>query len=127
MAQYVLAAIFGLHQRFPYFARRLAERVWDYQLIRSATGARVGLIGLGHTGEAVARMCRAVGLSVVACRASSAPSDEVDRVYPAADLHAMLSEVDVTVVCAALTPSTRDLLDAKAFASMRMGSFFINV
>jgi phosphoglycerate dehydrogenase-like enzyme len=127
MAQYVLAAIFGLHQRFPYFARRQAEHVWDYQLIRSATGARVGLVGLGHTGEAIARLCRAAGLSVVACRASSAPSDLVDRVYAPAELHVMLSEVDVTVVCAALTPATRDLVDAKAFAAMRKGSYFINV
>jgi phosphoglycerate dehydrogenase-like enzyme len=127
MAQYVLAAIFGLHQRFPYFARRQFERVWDYQLIRSARGARVGLVGLGHTGEAVALMCRAAGLSVVACRASSAPSDKVDRVYAPAELHVMLAEVDVTVVCAALTPATRDLLDAKAFACMREGSYFINV
>lgn len=127
MAQYVLAAIFGLHQRFPYFASRQAERVWDYQLIRSATGARVGLVGLGHTGAAVARLCRAAGLLVVACRASSAPSDHVDRVYAPAELHTMLAEVDVTVVCTALTPATRDLMDAKAFARMRKGSYFINV
>jgi len=39
----------------------------------------------------------------------------------------MLAEVDVAVVCAALTPATRDLMDAKAFASMRKGSYFINV
>jgi phosphoglycerate dehydrogenase-like enzyme len=127
MAQYVLAAIFGLYQRFPYFARRQAQHAWDYQLIRSAKGARVGLVGLGHTGEAVARLCRAVGLSVVACRASSAPSVLVDRVYAPAELHAMLSDVDVTVVCAALTATTRDLFDARKFAAMRKGSYFINV
>src|SRR5438477_3006323 len=127
MAQYVLAAIFGLHQRFPHFARRQAEGVWDYQLIRSASGARVGLIGLGHTGEAIARLCRPDGLSVVACRASASPSTLVVCIYPPGGLHAMLSEVDVTIVCAALTPATRDLLDAKAFAAMRKGSYFINV
>jgi phosphoglycerate dehydrogenase-like enzyme len=127
MAQYVLAAIFGLYQRFPHFARRQAEQVWDYQLIRSATGARVGLVGLGHTGEAVARLCRAAGLSVVACRASSATTDKVDRIYAPDELRAMLAEVDVTVVCAALTPATRDLFDAKTFAAMRKGSYFINV
>jgi phosphoglycerate dehydrogenase-like enzyme len=127
MAQYVLAAIFGLYQRFPYFARRQAEHVWHYQLIRSATAARVGLVGLGHTGEAVAKLCRAAGLSVVACRASPTPSEKVDRVYAASELHTMLSAVDVTVVCAALTPATCDLLDVKAFAAMRKGSYFINV
>ena len=127
MAQYVLAAIFGLYQRFPHFARRQAEHVWDYQLIRSASGARVGLVGLGHTGEAVARLCRAAGLAVVACRASPAPSALVDRVYPPHELHSMLSEVGVAVVCTALTAATRDLFDAKAFAAMRKGSYFINV
>lgn len=127
MAEYVLAGIYGLHQRFPHFARRQAERTWDYQLIRSARGARVGLVGLGHTGEAIARLCRAVDLGVVACRASGAPSELVDRIYPSSELHSMLADVDVTVVCAALTPATRDLIDAAAFAAMRPGSYFINV
>jgi phosphoglycerate dehydrogenase-like enzyme len=48
-------------------------------------------------------------------------------VYAPEELHAMLPEVDVTVVCAALTPATRDLIDATAFASMRKGAYFINV
>jgi phosphoglycerate dehydrogenase-like enzyme len=39
----------------------------------------------------------------------------------------MLAEVDVTVVCAALTPATRDLFDVQTFAAMRKGAYFINV
>ncbi len=101
--------------------------MWDYQPIRSAKGARVGLVGLGHTGEAVARLCRATGLSVIACRASPAPSELVDRVYAPAELRKLLSEVDVVAVCTALTAATRDLFDAKAFAAMPKGSYFINV
>jgi phosphoglycerate dehydrogenase-like enzyme len=127
MAQYVVAAIFGLYQRFPYFARRQAEHIWDYQLIRSATGARVGLLGLGHTGEAVAKLCRAVGLSVVATRASGAPSALVDEVYSIERMHEMLASVDVVVVCAALTPGTNNIFDENAFAAMRKGAYFINV
>jgi phosphoglycerate dehydrogenase-like enzyme len=127
MAQYVIAAIFGLFQRFPYFARRQFEKQWDYQLIRSARGATVGLVGLGHTGEAIAHLCRAVGLKVFACRSTGKPSPHVDRVYPATQLHEMLHTVDVTVVCAALTPATRDLMDSKAFAAMTAGSYFVNV
>jgi phosphoglycerate dehydrogenase-like enzyme len=127
MAQYVLGAIFGLFQRFPYFARRQFEKRWDYQLIRSARGATVGLVGLGHTGEAIARLCRAVGLKVVACRSTGKPSLHVDQVYPAAQLHDMLSVVDVIVVCAALTPATLDLMNRDAFSAMKAGSYFINV
>ncbi len=127
MAQYVLAAIFGLFQKFPYFARRQAERQWDYQLIRSARGATVGLVGLGHTGESIARLCRAVGLKVVACRSTGTPSPSVDKVYPSHQLHDMLANVDVTVVCAALTPATHNLINRQAINAMKPGSFFINV
>jgi phosphoglycerate dehydrogenase-like enzyme len=127
MGQYVLAAIFGLFQRFPYFSRRQFDRRWDYQLIRSARGATVGLVGLGHTGEAIARFCRAVGLKVVACRSTGKPSPHVDRVYPAMQLHDMLSVADVTVICAALTPATLDLMNRDAFSAMKAGSYFINV
>ncbi|WP_398466488.1 D-2-hydroxyacid dehydrogenase [Tardiphaga sp.] len=127
MAQYVIGAIFGLYQSFPYFAKCQAAHSWKYRLIRSATGARVGLVGLGHTGEAIAKLCRSVGLQVVACRSTGHPSEHVDRVYTSDDLHAMLAAVDVTVVCSALTPSTRDIIDSAAFSAMRKGSYFINV
>lgn len=127
MAQYVLAAILGLHQLFPLFARRQAARHWEQTLVRSAVGARVGIVGLGRTGRAVARLSRAVGMSVVACRSTAEPSPLVDHIYAQGELHVMLAEVDATVMCAALTPQTRDMFDRKAFAAMRRGSYFVNV
>jgi phosphoglycerate dehydrogenase-like enzyme len=127
MAQYVIGAIFGLYQRFPFFARRQTEHAWDYRTVRSARGARIGLVGLGRTGEAIARRCRQLGLAVVACRASAKSCDLVDQLYPTTALHDMLPTVDVVVLCAALTPLTRDLFGAAAFAAMRPGGYFINV
>jgi phosphoglycerate dehydrogenase-like enzyme len=127
MAQYTLAAIFGLFQRFPFFARRQFEKRWDYQLIRSATDATIGLVGLGHTGEAIARLCRSVGLKVVACRSSDKLSENVEKIYPQSELHAMLSSVDAAVICTALTPETRNLIDHKAIAAMKPGSYLINI
>ena len=127
MAHYVLAAIFGLHQGFAHFFAQQARKTWDYQLVRSSRGIAVGLVGLGHTGSEIARQCRAIGLKVVAYRSSDRPSDAVDKVYSGDQLHEMLGAVDVTVVCAALTEKTRDMIDAAAFAAMKPGSYFINV
>ncbi len=127
MAQYVLAAIFGLHQGFAHFFAEQSKRHWDYRLVRSAKGITIGLVGLGHTGAEIARHCRAVGLKVVAYRSSPEPSDRVDRVYSGDGFHAMLGAVDVTVACAALTPKTIGLFDAAAFAAMKPGSYLINV
>ena len=127
MAHYVLAGIFGLHQGFAHFFKQQHSKHWDYRLIRSSRHVKIGLVGLGHTGEAIAQMARALGLSIVACRSSDTPSPLVDRVYGPDHLHEMLGAVDVTVVCAALTPSTLDMINGAAFAAMKPGSYFINV
>jgi phosphoglycerate dehydrogenase-like enzyme len=127
MAEYVLGAIFGLFQRIPYFARRQAEHVWDYRQITPARGATIGIVGLGRTGEAVARLCKLLGFPVFATRASEAHSENVDEIFGPHELHDMLAEVDVTVACAALTGATQDMFGADAFAAMRPGSYFINV
>jgi phosphoglycerate dehydrogenase-like enzyme len=127
IAQYVLAAIFGLHQGFAHFFAQQARKNWDYQLIRQARGITVGLVGLGHSGIEIAKHCRAVGLKVVAYRSSAEPSEAVDRVYSGDEFHEMLGAVDVTVACAALTPKTSNMFDAAAFAAMKPASYFINV
>jgi phosphoglycerate dehydrogenase-like enzyme len=127
MAQYAVASIFGLFQQFPRYARLQSRRVWAPTPVRSAKNAVIGVVGLGRTGLAVAGYCRALGLRVYACRSTATPSADVDRVFATSDLHAMLSMVDATVICAALTPSTRDMFDAPAFASMRKGSYLINI
>ena len=127
MAHYVLAGIFGLHQGFAHFFKKQQTKHWDYRLVRSSRDVKIGLVGLGHTGEAIARMARALGLSVVACRSSDTPSSLVDKVYGPDQLHDMLGAVDVTVVCAALTTATQDMFNVAAFAAMNPGSYFINV
>ena len=128
MAHYALAAIFGMYQGFSGFFADQAARKWNYHLIRSSRNATIGLVGLGHAGREIARMAKACGLGVVTCRMR--PGQEpagVDKVYPFDLLHEMLGTVDVVVVCAALTPITRDLFGQAAFAAMRRGSYFVSM
>jgi phosphoglycerate dehydrogenase-like enzyme len=51
----------------------------------------------------------------------------VERVGRPEDLLALLPESDVVVLCVPLTPETEKLLDARAFAAMKPGSFLVNV
>lgn len=127
MGQYALAAIFSLFQGIPQFYRDQHSRRWCYRLVRSARGATVGLVGFGHAGKEIARLCKAVGLRVIVCRASPQPSDLADEVYGFRDLNRMLSRCDVALVCAALTSETCDLFDKSRFAAMKPNSYFINM
>ena len=127
MGHYVIAAALGCFQGFPASFANQARRTWQYRVNRSARGATLGIVGLGRSGREIARMARAVGLRVVACRTRAEPAADVETVYPTEQLHVMLRAVDVTVVCAPLTASTQDLFDQAAFAAMKPGSYFINI
>ena len=127
MAQYAMASLFGLYQLFPYFASKQSEQIWAPKHIRSASGATIGLFGLGHTGKAIADSLSALGMRVVACRANPRPYKSIAQMFGADELHLMLGQVDATIACAALTPQTKDLFDQAVFKTMRPGSFFINM
>jgi phosphonate dehydrogenase len=82
------------------------------------TGRRVGILGFGHLGRAVAR--RLVGFEV-----------EVRHHDPdvrgGVPLDELLDWSDHLVLAAPLTPGTLHLIDAKALARMRRGACLVNV
>jgi phosphoglycerate dehydrogenase-like enzyme len=127
MAEYTVAAIFGLFQRFPYFAKKQAEKCWDYQMIRSASGSCVGLIGVGKSGATIAEICKKLDFKTLAYRSRLQPDANIDHVYTDGDLYEMLAQCDVVVVCAALTPATRGMIDSQAINAMKHGAYLINI
>ena len=92
------------------------------------TGSTMGIIGLGGTGRAMARRAAAFGMRCLAVDCDQvAPSAEVVEVWSSARLPELLGASDVLAVCCPLTPETRGLLDAGAFAQCKPGAFLVNV
>ena len=103
----------------------------------------LGLFGYGAIGREIARRAIACGMRVIAVRrrpdapgwdpellkALDLPADEpwLDRVMGPGDLPRMLSEADVVVIAAALTPETEGAFDAPALRSMKRGAWLVNV
>jgi phosphoglycerate dehydrogenase-like enzyme len=127
MAQYTMAAILSLTFELPRFMRAQVEHRWAPTNVATIEGRCVAVIGLGHTGAAVARRSKAMGLRVVGVRAHPRPMEGIDRVYGPDDLHAALGEGDYIVVSTPRTDQTHHLIDAPAIAAMRPGAFLIDV
>jgi phosphoglycerate dehydrogenase-like enzyme len=127
MAQYALGAALSLTLGFPAFERDRRARRWVQGRIAGIEGKTVAIVGLGHTGEAVAKRFKALGLRVVGSRANPRPTDNVDRVFSPDQLHLMLGAADMVVVCVPLIPATRGLIDATAIAAMLPGAIVIDV
>jgi phosphoglycerate dehydrogenase-like enzyme len=91
-------------------------------------GQTVGIVGLGHIGREIARRAAALGCRVVA--ANRTPRDlpqGVERLYPFAELDAMLALSDIVVLSCALTAETQGLIDARRLAAMRPHAYLINL
>ena len=90
------------------------------------TGKRVGIVGMGRIGQAIARRCHyGFDMPVIYFNRSQkeveVPSRQVD------DLALLMSQADIIVVTVPGGADTRALIDAEAIAQMDPSAVFINV
>lgn len=131
VAEWVLGRIIAIHKRFDEHADRQRAHVWQAAHGQDIAGRTVLIVGLGAIGTAVARMCAALGMTVLGIRRTPCiAGDEppgVTAVHPPTALHELASLADVLVGSLPSGAATTDVFDATLFAAMRPGSTFINV
>lgn len=89
--------------------------------IRELAGRRLGIVGYGTLGQAVARLGAALGMDVlVANRPGGEPAP--GRL----DLDELLPQVDVLSLHCPITPATENLLDAARLARLKPDALLIN-
>jgi phosphoglycerate dehydrogenase-like enzyme len=126
----VIGQLLAVWKRLDELADQQRRRVWEPAYGRQVSGLRLGVVGLGAIGTAVAERAGALGMGVLAVRRRPGAGDRppaVDEVVGPDGLHDVLSRVDAVVVCAPASPDTHELFDAAAFAAMRPGAVFCNV
>ena len=92
------------------------------------TGKRLGIIGMGRIGQAVARRARAFGLQIhYHNRRPVAPviAEELGATYWES-LDQMLARMDIISVNCPHTPATYHLLSARRLKTMRPEAFIVN-
>lgn len=95
---------------------------------RRLRGKRLGVIGLGRIGSAVARRARAFGLQIHyhnRRRLGEAMEAELDATYWES-LDQMLARMDIVSVNCPHTPATYHLLSARRLALLRPHAFVVN-
>jgi phosphoglycerate dehydrogenase-like enzyme len=127
MAQYVIGGILHFTLGIPDFERHQRERAWTAGAVTTVTGRTIAILGLGKTGQAVAKLTKALGMQVLGVRARPAATAGVDRVEPIERLQDVLRAADYLAICLPLTPATRGLLDEAAFAALKPGAIVVDV
>ena len=102
----------------------MAYRAEEFEL----EGCTMGVVGFGGTGRQIARRAAAFGMTVIAVDCDPVPpSPEVPVVWGSDRLDELLRTADVITSGLPLTPHTRNLFDARAFALMKPSALFVNV
>jgi len=116
VAETALFLLLALARRAPLAARAFAQREVGVPLGIELAGKTLGVIGMGRTGTAVAERARGLGMTVIALGRTASPADRT----------AFFAACDAISVHCPLTPETRGLIDAAAFAAMRPGVLVVN-
>jgi phosphoglycerate dehydrogenase-like enzyme len=91
------------------------------------SGRTLLVVGLGGIGTDVARVMHAMGMKVIATRATSHEGpDFVDYVGLSGELPDLIGKADVVYVAAPYTPDTKGMFDAALFAKMKRGAIFVS-
>lgn len=134
MAEHAIAMILALARGLDLGVEQQPAREWRANAfshsgrLRVLKGKTLLVAGLGGTGMEVAWRAHALGMRVIATRASDrSRPDYVSYIGLPDELAKLAAEADVIVNALPLTPATRGTFDAQMFAVMKRSALFVNV
>ena len=135
IAEHVIAMLLALSRQLPLAVRRQSTGTWaQNEMVGDfvpwlVEGRRMGIVGLGTIGQAVAVRAAALGMRVTGIRRRperGAPPG-VSEVLGPADLDRVLATSDVLVLAAPWTSATDRLLGQREMERLKRGAILINV
>jgi len=127
IAHYVLAMALRHARGLATYAGQQRRGEWKRHPGRDLSRCRVGVLGLGEIGGAVARMFAAIGYPVAGWSRGGKGIPGVTDYTGDEGLAAMLAQTDILVCTLPLTPQTQGLLNRQTLSQLPAGAFFINV
>jgi glyoxylate reductase len=132
-ADMTMALILAVARRIAEGARIITDDEWagwspNWMLGRRITGKRLGIVGMGRIGQALAKRAAAFGLSIHyhnRRRLDSRIEEALDATYWDS-LDQMLARMDVVSVNCPHTPATYHLLSARRLKLMKPDAILVN-
>jgi phosphoglycerate dehydrogenase-like enzyme len=134
VAELAIAHLLMLSRDMPLAFRRFRERHFSSPLGSCLWQSTVVILGYGGIGEEIARRLSGFGTRIIAVSRHGPggtrprdPAVHLDLHVGAEDTHRVVREADYIVVAAPASPENIGLVDAAVFASMKPGTFIVNI
>jgi D-3-phosphoglycerate dehydrogenase len=122
-----MALLLATARRIPFGDRHVRSGAWaaaPMPLTTSISGKRLGVLGFGRVGRAVARRAAGFDMQISYC-SRQADTSVAYRWFGTAE--AMAAEVDFLMVCLSANPETRGIVNADVLRALGPGGMLINV
>jgi D-3-phosphoglycerate dehydrogenase len=128
VAEHTIAMLLAMAKDFRALGERIAGGEWRGATtkVRDIAGLRLGLLGFGAIGQAVARLALPFGMKVMALGRAGGGASAVPGVAMARDLDTLLAHSEALSLHCPYTPQTHHIIGARALAAMPAGSYLIN-
>lgn len=128
LAAYVLAVALAWYRKLDVYAGQARHGEWQRRFPHPASAdCRVGILGLGVMGRAIARAFAACGFPVAGWSTRRASCEQVETYAGRAELAAFATQCMILVCALPLTPDTLGILDGDLFARLAPRACVINV
>ncbi|HET6602689.1 MAG TPA: glyoxylate/hydroxypyruvate reductase A [Xanthomonadaceae bacterium] len=126
MFEYALVGVLAWQRRMPEYASQQSRQRWQPLPARARSDVRVGVLGLGAIGSAVARSLAALDYRVSGWSRSPKTVAGCQALHGTDALCVVLAQTDVLVNLLPSTPYTRGLLDARRLRQLPVGAYVVN-
>ncbi|MEO8716745.1 MAG: D-2-hydroxyacid dehydrogenase [Burkholderiales bacterium] len=134
VAEHAIALILALARKLPEARDNQIAKKWRGMIGEIARredelgGKTLVIVGLGRIGARLATLARAFDIKVIGVRRDvSRGAGAAERVVGEKDLLRVLPEADFVALTCPLTPTTENLIDARALAAMKPSAYLVNV
>lgn len=132
ISEQAVGMMISLTRKFPSFMRNQIKKQWKYEHddagdLGELYGNTLGIIGLGHIGEALAERAKAFGMKVLGVKTSTLGYEgAADEVLGADGMMRVMRESDFVVAILPHTKATRGMISAEHIDAMKPTAYFLN-
>lgn len=127
MSEYAIYWALRHHREIDKYAASQRARQWKPEDFVDTIDRRIGVMGLGSIGQDTAAKFAALGFPTAGWSRTARTLPGIETFHGADGFQHFLARTDILVDVLPLTRETHGLLDAKAFATLPKGAYFINM
>lgn len=127
IAEFVLGMALALTKGFPRSFRQQQDHEWNHFLNGRIAGKRALVIGAGSIGCSIRSQLLSAHMQTTMVGRTSRQDPLIGKVYASGDIPSLLSDSDIVILAAPLTPETDGLVDQAFLDAMPNSAHLINI